>query len=48
MTVKLRINPIAWADRRTPEQRRHADNIEQARWRWRVVENVKRRTRSKS
>lgn len=41
--LKLRINPTGFADRRTLEQLRHSDSIVEKRWRWRVVENEKRR-----
>lgn len=43
MKVRIHVNPIAFQDRRTAEQLRHSDNVEEARWRARVRLNEKRR-----
>jgi hypothetical protein len=39
----LHVNPTAFADRRTAEQRRHADSLDEKFWRWRVRRNEERR-----
>ena len=45
MEVRLRINSIAWADRRTLEQLRHSDSISEKRWRVAVARNKKEKRR---
>jgi hypothetical protein len=39
----LHVNPTAFSDRRTAEIRRHADSLDEKRWRWRVRRNEERR-----
>jgi len=43
MKVRTHVNPIAFQDRRTAEQLRHSDSVEEARWRARVRLNERRR-----
>ena len=45
MEVRLRVKPIAWADRRTLEQLRHLDSVKVKRWRLAVAKNEKERRR---
>lgn len=45
MEVRLRVNPIAWADRRTLEQLRHSDSVQVKRWKIAVAKNKKERRR---
>ena len=46
MNLKLRVNPIAWADRRTLEQLRHSDSILEKRWQAAVAKNEKEKRRN--